>query len=103
MGVRARGVTALHDATEGGVLGGLLELARACGHELAVERAKIPLSPEARAACAEFGSDPYWTLSQGTLIATSRPARTAAVLAALADVIRRSLPGSELAQRATHR
>jgi hydrogenase maturation factor len=85
VGVRARGVTALHDATEGGVLGGLLELARACGHELAVERAQIPLSPEARAACAEFGSDPYWTLSQGTLIATSRPARTVAVLAALAD------------------
>ena len=84
VGVRARGVTALHDATEGGVLGGLLELARACGHELAVERAKIPLSPEARAACEEFGSDPYWTLSQGALIATARPARAAAVLAALA-------------------
>jgi hydrogenase maturation factor len=85
VGVRERGVTALHDATEGGVLGGLLELARACGHDLAVERARIPLSPEARAACEAFGSDPYWTLSQGTLIAAAHPSRASVVLEALAD------------------
>ncbi len=85
VGVRERGVTALHDATEGGVLGGLLELARACGHDLAVERARIPLASEARAACAVFGTDPYWTLSEGALIATARPERAAALLAALAD------------------
>jgi len=85
VGVRERGVTALHDATEGGVLGGLLELARACGHDLAVERARIPLGPEARAACEVFGTDPYWTLAEGALIATARPAHAAAVLAALAD------------------
>lgn len=84
-GVREKGVTALHDATEGGVLGGLLELARACGHDLAVERARIPLAPEARAACEVFGTDPYWTLSEGALIVTARPERAAAVLAALAD------------------
>lgn len=85
VGVHDRGVTALHDATEGGVLGGLLELARACGHDLVVERARIPLAPEARAACGTFGTDPYWTLSEGTLIATARPSHAAAVLAALAD------------------
>ncbi len=84
VGVRERGVTALHDATEGGVLGGLLELARACGHDLAIESARIPLSAEARAACAELGSDPLWTLSEGTLIATARPARAGEVLGALA-------------------
>jgi hydrogenase maturation factor len=84
VGVREHGVTALHDATEGGVLGGLLELARACGHDLAVERARIPLTPEARAACEVFGTDPYWTLSEGTLIATARPAHATAVLEALA-------------------
>jgi hydrogenase expression/formation protein HypE len=84
VGVRERGVTALHDATEGGVLGGLLELARACGHDLAVERARIPLSPEARAACEVFGTDPYWTLSEGALIVTTRPEHAVAVLEALA-------------------
>jgi hydrogenase maturation factor len=84
-GVRDRGVSALHDATEGGVLGGLIELARACGCDLRIERARIPLSPEARAACETLGADPYWTLSEGTLIATARAAQVPAVLAALAE------------------
>ena len=95
VGVHDRGVTALHDATEGGVLGGLLELARACGHDLAVERARIPLTPEARAACEVFGTDPYWTLSEGTLIATARPALAAAVLAALAAA---EIPAAEVGE-----
>jgi len=85
VGVRERGVTALHDATEGGVLGGLLELTRACGHDLRIERARIPLTPEARAACEIYGIDPYWTLAEGALIVTVIPAQAAAVRAALAQ------------------
>jgi len=85
IGVRDRGVSALHDATEGGVLGGLIELARVCGHDLRVSRAALPLSSEARAACEVFGIDPYWSLSEGTLIAAVRPQHAKAALAALAD------------------
>ncbi len=84
IGLRERGVTALHDATEGGVLGGLLELARAGHHDLRVERARIPLAEEAVAACEAWGGiDPYWTLSEGTLIAAVRPEHVAAALGAL--------------------
>ena len=80
------GVTALHDATEGGVLGGLLELAQACGHDLSVERARIPLSAEARGACEALGGiDPYWTLAEGALIATVRPGDVVDALTALTD------------------
>jgi hydrogenase maturation factor len=85
VGVRDRGVTCLHDATEGGVLGALVELARASEKDLRVEKSKIPLSNESRAACEVFGIDPYWTLSEGTLVATVRPERMAPALAALAD------------------
>jgi hydrogenase expression/formation protein HypE len=85
VGVRDRGVTALHDATEGGVLGGLLELAQACGADLRVDRAGIPLSDEARGACEVLGIDPWWALSQGTLIAAVKPAYAANVLAAFAE------------------
>jgi len=86
VGVRDRGVSALHDATEGGVLGGLLELAKASGHDLRIERARIPLSPECRAACEAWGGiDPYWALSEGTLIAAVRPAHASAVLSALTE------------------
>jgi hydrogenase maturation factor len=84
-GVRDRGVSMLHDATEGGVSGGLVEAARACGFDLRIERAKIPVSAEARAACEAFGIDPWWALSEGTLIACARPARAAAVLAEIED------------------
>ena len=85
VGVRDRGVTALHDATEGGVLGGMVELARACGHDLRVERAKVPLAPEVRAACEVLGVDPYTSLAEGALLACVRPQHAAAVLAALAE------------------
>ena len=84
VGVRERGVTSLHDATEGGVLGGLVELAIGAGRDLRIERAKMPLAREAAVACAIFGVDPYWTLSEGTLIATVRPTRSR-VIAAVAE------------------
>ena len=92
VGVRDRGVSAMHDATEGGVLGGLVELARATGHDLRIERARLPLSPEGRVACASFGIDPYWTLSEGVLLLCVRPGHAAAVLAALAEA---SIPAQE--------
>jgi hydrogenase maturation factor len=82
-GVRDRGVTALHDATEGGVLGGLLELAQACGHDVAIDRAKIPIAPETRAVCEALAIDPWWALSEGTLIATAHARDAEAVLGAL--------------------
>ncbi len=83
-GARDDGVAMLHDATEGGVLGGLVETAQACGHDLVVTRAAIPLADEARAACALLEVDPWWTLSEGTLIAVVRPAHATRVRAALA-------------------
>lgn len=83
VGVRERGVTALHDATEGGVLGGLVELGKACGHDLRIERAHIPLAPEVRVACEVLGVDPYTALAEGALLVTAKPGRAGAVLGAL--------------------
>ncbi|HTR97884.1 MAG TPA: AIR synthase-related protein [Candidatus Acidoferrales bacterium] len=85
VGVRERGVTALHDATEGGVLGGLVELAHACGHDLRIERARIPLADEVRIACDVLGVDPYVSLSEGALLVCAAPRNAPAVLGALAD------------------
>jgi hydrogenase maturation factor len=85
VGVRERGVTAMHDATEGGVLGGLVELAQACGHDLRIDRARIPLAPEIRVACEVFGVDPWSTLAEGALLLTVKPAQAGAVIAALEE------------------
>jgi hydrogenase maturation factor len=85
VGVRDRGVTSLHDATEGGVLGGLVELAKACGHDLRIDRARVPLSAEVRVACEVLGVDPYVSLAEGALLCCARAEHAKAVLAALAE------------------
>jgi hydrogenase maturation factor len=84
LGLRDAGVTSMHDATEGGVLGGLLEVATASGAGIRVERDRIPVRPEVRAVCDHVGIDPYVSISEGTLIATVVPARADAYVGALA-------------------
>jgi hydrogenase maturation factor len=84
-GLRQKGVTSMHDATEGGVLGGLVEVAAASGSGLMVDLDAIPIRPEVRAVCDHVGIDPLISISEGTLIATVVPNRAEAFVAALAD------------------
>jgi hydrogenase maturation factor len=83
-GLRDAGVTSMHDATEGGVLGGLLEVAIASDRGIRVELERIPVRPEVRAVCDHVGIDPYTAISEGTLIATVVPGRAEAFVGALA-------------------
>lgn len=83
-GLRDRGVTSMHDATEGGVLGGLAEVAQASGAGMRIDLERIPVRPEVAAVCEHAGMDPYTSISEGTLIATVVPQRAAAFLGALA-------------------
>ncbi|MDP9329682.1 MAG: AIR synthase family protein [Actinomycetota bacterium] len=82
-GLRQRGVTSMHDATEGGVIGGLLEVALASNNGIRIERDAIPVRPEVRVVCDHVGIDPYVSISEGTLIATVVPERADAFVAAL--------------------
>lgn len=84
-GLRDRGVTSMHDATEGGVIGGLLEVAVASEVGMRVDLDAIPVRPEVRAVCDHVGIDPYISISEGTLIATVVPDRSEAFVRALAD------------------
>ncbi len=63
-------VTAMHDATEGGVLGGLSELSSACGKRIVISRERIRVSDETAAICSLFDLDPLISLSEGSLIVT---------------------------------
>ena len=84
VGVRDDGVTAMHDATECGVWGGLYEIAQASGLGLRVERDQVIVRDDVRRICALFDMDPYASISEGTLLLTCRPPKADAVLAALA-------------------
>lgn len=84
-GVRDAGVTSMHDATEGGVLGGLIEVAAASRVGLRIDLDAIPVRPEVRAVCDHVGIDPFFSISEGTMIATVRPEHAGGFLAALAE------------------
>lgn len=83
IGVRRDGVTAMHDATEGGVIAGMIELASASDLGMIVNLESIPVSEETRALCDHFRIDPMVSLSEGSLIIASRPAKTDKILSKL--------------------
>jgi hydrogenase maturation factor len=83
VGIHRDGVTAMHDATEGGVIAAVLELANASGLGTELDVDKISISDETREICKFFRIDPLTSLSEGTLIIASRPNRTAKVLSEL--------------------
>lgn len=84
VGVREKGVTAMHDATECGVVGGVFELAEASGLGVRLDEDAVILRPEVQAVCALVQIDPLTAISEGTLLLTVRPHRADAVLQALA-------------------
>lgn len=67
----AFGATAMHDATEGGILGALAELAEASGRGMRVRVEAIPLHPATEAICSHFGLDPLRLISSGSMIVTA--------------------------------
>jgi hydrogenase maturation factor len=84
-GVRENGVTAMHDATECGVWGGLFEVAQASGVGMTIDKDKIIVQDAVRKVCDLFGIDPYSSISEGTLIITCRPHRAKEVVRRLSD------------------
>ncbi len=85
IGVRERGVTAMHDATERGVWGGLYEIAQASGNGLLIHKDAILIPPVVEAVCGLFNIDPYPASSEGTLLLTCRPRRVMDLIAILSD------------------
>ena len=70
VGLGRGGITSMHDATEGGVLGALEEMSAASGTRFEVEPEEIPVSAEASGVCAAFGLDPLRTMGEGALLVT---------------------------------
>jgi len=77
------GVTAMHDATEGGVVGGLYEIAAASGVGMEVDERLFVYPDEVRMVCEAFAIDPVRAIAEGSLLVTVRPGRSADLLARL--------------------
>ena len=94
VGVRENGVTAMHDATECGIWGGLYEVAQAAGLGVRVEKEKIVVEDCVPEICQYFGIDPYASISEGTLIISCKSQKAEAVVKALSKKgIRSSIVG----------
>ena len=83
VGIRDRGVSAMHDATECGIWGALFEMGQASGLGVRVELEKIVVEEGVPEICEYFGIDPYSSISEGTLVLTCRPHSADAIVAAL--------------------
>ena len=88
-------VHAMHDPTEGGLSGGLYELAAASGLGLDIEYESIPTLPECVAVCDALDIDPLGLIASGALLAAVSPDDARAVVDALsAEGIRASVIGN---------
>jgi hydrogenase maturation factor len=81
--VDAGAVTAMHDVTEGGLLGALHEMAAGAGVEFAVDRASVPADSDVEALCDILGMDRWSATSSGSLLIAVDPDSTADVVDAL--------------------
>ncbi|MFB6122895.1 MAG: AIR synthase family protein [Haloferacaceae archaeon] len=76
-------VTAMHDATEGGVHGALVEMAGSADVRFDVDRSAIPIRPGVMATCDALGIDPWAATTSGSLVLTVDSAGSDAVVDAL--------------------
>lgn len=65
------GVTAMHDATEGGVIGGLFEVANASNVGMEIDESLIIYPDEVRMVCDAFALDPLEAIAEGSLLITA--------------------------------
>ena len=94
IGVRNKGVSAMHDATECGIWGGVYEIARAAGLGARIDRSRIVHEDHVYEICDLFKIDPFKSISEGTLIITCREPRAADLVKRLSEKnIRASIVG----------
>jgi hydrogenase expression/formation protein HypE len=94
----AGGVSAMHDATEGGVIGGLFEIAEASGVGMEIDESLFIYPEEVRMVCEYFGIDPVAAIAEGSLLITARAGSEERIIRALDDKrIRASVIGRVVA------
>lgn len=68
VGLRSKGVWAMHDATEGGVRNAVWEMAQASGLGVEVDLSKVFVDSAVLEVSKLFGMDPLDAISEGTLL-----------------------------------
>jgi len=74
---------AMHDATEGGLLNCVYEIAEASKNGVTIFEEKIFIPEEVEKTCGYFGIDPLISIGEGTLVITARKEKTNDILSEL--------------------
>lgn len=82
---KQRVVNAMHDVTEGGVLGAVLEMSVASGLGVEVNDEKIPRTAVEMAVCELFALDPRYCIGAGSMILSVNPAHEQTLVHTLAE------------------
>lgn len=64
----SHGAVAMHDVTEGGILGAVWEMSQASGIGITLNRDSIPIHPITEKVCRHFGIDPLRLISSGSML-----------------------------------
>ncbi len=92
--IEVGGVTAMHDPTEGGVLGGLQELAMASRRGFRIYENRVIVNEETGMICELLKVDPLKTISSGSLIITANASKASEIVERLkSEGIRASIIG----------
>ena len=79
-------VHAMHDCTEGGVVGAAFEMSLASGLGFVLDGGAVPVAPETREICDALSIDPLQLIGSGALLLAVAPGGEAAVERALRAV-----------------
>ncbi|MBS7647356.1 MAG: AIR synthase family protein [Candidatus Bathyarchaeia archaeon] len=94
------GVNAMHDPTEGGILGGIHEMADASNCGVKIFEEKIPVAKETVEICKFFGIDPLQLIGSGALLIASKKGYSEKIVEELRkNRIEASIIGEFLAHR----
>ncbi|MEO7215502.1 AIR synthase family protein [Mucilaginibacter sp.] len=74
------GLTAMHDVTEGGVLGAIFEMAVASGNGVLVNNNKLPIGQPQRVICSLFDLDARFCIGAGAMVMAADPAYAPAIV-----------------------
>ena len=78
----SKAVTAMHDVTEGGILGAVYEMALASGCGAVVNEHALPTGEVQREVCRLFEIDPHYSVGAGAMIISVKKEKVAVLLQA---------------------
>ena len=79
-------VHAMHDCTEGGVLGAVFEMSFASGLGFVLEEGRVPVAPETAKLCRRYSIDPLRLIGSGSLLLSVEKGREREVVNALSPI-----------------